>query len=371
MSKAKGIDDLLEVLRNPPDWEKAKIKTTNLAQVKLRKVEWLWLGRLPLGAISLLEGDPDKGKTTLAIELCVRVALGIVPYDGSELVLANNPRDVVFQTAEDDLAATIRPRAEAVLDVLAPELKTAARAKVLARIHTTSIKTGGVDQLLSLPTDLPKLEEVIERYHAALLVIDPVFGFLGSETNSHQDHAVRRALAPIAAMSLRQKVATLGIRHLRKSPGTKAMYQGGGSIGLIAAARSSLLAALDPSDPATFVLASTKCNLARKPESLRYRIVEAPKWKVGRIDWVGTCDHTADDLISGPVHKSTSEIEKAKEWLRTRLAGKRVRQKRVLADAEEQEISQRTLVRAKDELQVKSERDNGRWWWRLPAKEAE
>lgn len=81
-----------------------------MADVVAEKVEWLWPGRIPRGKVTLLEGDPKCGKSTLALDLAARVSTGTAMPDGSPLV---EPEQVILMTAEDGLADTVRPRLDA------------------------------------------------------------------------------------------------------------------------------------------------------------------------------------------------------------------------------------------------------------------
>src|SRR5262249_22936941 len=151
-----------------------------------------------------------------------------------------------------DAADTIRPRLEAA-------------GADLDRIHIFhAVRREGHEVIPSLPENLPELERAIRDRHAELVVIDPLMAYLGGGVDAHRDQDVRRALAPLAKMVERTGAAGLAVRHLNKggASGGNPLYRGGGSIGIIGAARSGLLVARDPDDPERRVFAVTKSNLA-------------------------------------------------------------------------------------------------------------
>jgi hypothetical protein len=199
--------------------------------------------------------------------------------------------------------------------------------------------------------------------------------YLGQDVYAHLDQDVRRALAPLAAMAERTGAAVLVVRHLNKKSGEAAIYRGGGSIGIIGAARSALLLAKDPTDDTGLsrVLASTKCNVARPPSSLRFTFAEQSN-KMTTVEWQGVSPHTSDVLMAPP---PTEEQRNARRSAETFLAealkdGPRD-SKAVANDAKAFGISERTLRRAREKicLAVKDPNVNadGSWSWKWMLKD--
>src|ERR687890_334782 len=213
--------------------EPARPVGTLLSEVEPEQVEWLWPGRLPLGKLSVLDGDPGLGKSVLTLDVAARVSAGLELPDGQRC----EPAGVVLLSAEDGLADTVRPRLDA------------AGADTQRVVALSSVPDGKTERSLSIPEDLPALERAIRRVEASLVVVDPVMAFLSGNTNSHKDQDVRRALAPLAKLAERTGAAILIVRHLNKASGGETTHRGGGSIGIIGAARSGLVVAEDPEDP--------------------------------------------------------------------------------------------------------------------------
>jgi len=219
-----------------------------------------------------------------------------------------------------------------------------------------------------LPDDLPHIRAAIERVSAKLVVIDPLMAYLSGDTNSHRDQDIRRVLFQMAALAEETGVAVVVVRHLNKSSGGQAIYRGGGSIGIIGAARSGLLVASDPDDESGRVLASTKSNLGAPPESLSFHL-EKTELGVARAVWGGTSAHNANALLAmSSTDEEQTAVGEAKDFLRTVLTDGPVSSKRVASEAREAGISDATLRRAKAALRVESSKQGmgGGWTWSLP-----
>jgi hypothetical protein len=203
----------------------------SLADVEPQRVEWLWKGRIPLGKLTVIDGDPGTGKSAMVNDIVARISAGRAMPD-------NSPAEVggaVLLNAEDGLSDTVRPRLEAA---------GADLQRVLA-LATTPDKDG-IERLLSLPEDIPVLRRGVEQVGARLVVVDPLMAFLSGSVDSHRDQDVRRALAPLARLAEETGAAVVAVRHLTKTEGSNPLYRGGGSIGIVGAARSALLVAKAP-----------------------------------------------------------------------------------------------------------------------------
>ena len=328
-----------------------------LADVQPEDVQWLWQGRIPLGKICLLDGDPGLGKSTVTLDLAARVSTGMEMPDRTPGVAGG----VVLLSAEDGLADTVRPR----LLVHGADL-----TKILA---LQQVGAGDDQRLVALPEDLPSLREAIERVGAKLVVIDPLMAFLGAKVNSHHDQDVRRALAAMAALAQDTGAATVIVRHLNKNAGGNPLYRGGGSIGIIGAARAGLLVARHPQIESQRVLALTKSNLAREAASLEFILDDIGG--TPRVRWLGESEFTAADLLAQE-HASgggRGTRDEEKEFLAEMLAGgESVSVQRVMQEAVDAGFSRHSIERAAKDLGI-VKRKVGRpgqqgqqWTWALP-----
>jgi putative DNA primase/helicase len=335
----------------------ARAHRAALSGIERENVRWLWPGRVPLGMLTLLIGDPGLGKSLKALLMASWTSRA--------------GADVLILSAEDHAGATIRPRAEAV-------------KADLDRLHIVTMRREGLDDGLALPDDAAELDRMVEETRARLVIVDPLMAHLPEAVNSWRDQSVRRALAPLHRIAEQRGCAAVVIAHLNKARGADPLYRAGGSIGIPAAVRSALLLARDPEDPdgergSERVLAHVKCNVAEQAESLACRIepVQLPGDKqlvAPRLVITGTSMTTAEDLLDRPNGEERTERDAAVEFLEAELAEEPQRVKAVKAAANEAGVSWRTVERAKATLGVKAQRVGGaagagHWEWELPSKD--
>jgi hypothetical protein len=299
IAASKTPDELVTV-----ECEIPPVALMRLADVEPERVSWLWPGRIPLGKLVTLDGDPGLGKSTLALSIAAPVTTGGKWPDGA---VCEHPGGVLLLSAEDGLADTIRPRLDA------------ARADV-TKVHAVQGVPIDDEGTLRSPTiaDIVALEAAIRDTGARLLVIDVLMAYLPTGTDSHKDQDIRSTLSRVAAMADRTNCAVLLIRHLTKASGRDPIYRGGGSIGIVGAARAGLLVAPDPDDNDRRVLASVKSNLGPAPESLAYRLIDSPEHGCARVQWDGRTDHTAHTLLTEPMSEVDGD-NPAKEFIKDYL----------------------------------------------------
>jgi hypothetical protein len=328
-----------------------------LSEVEEEQVRWLWRGRIPLGKVTVLDGDPGLGKSLLTIDLAARVTTGLDMPDGSPGVDGG----VVILTAEDGLGDTVRPRCRRA---------GGDPARIVA---LTVVGQGDDEHDPFLPDDLNYVEAAINRVQAKLVIVDPLMAYLPGSVNAHRDQDVRLALRQLASLAERTGAGTVVIRHLNKVGGTNALHRGGGSIGIIGAARSGMLVAKDPDDDAKRIVAMTKANLAAPVASLRYQILsdgpDAPPY----VDWLGSAGFNAMQLLNIPEdqdEEAKTGIEQAIEALRAALEDGPLEAKIARKEVRDAAgVSDRTIDVAKARLHVVATRQggrNGRWLWSLP-----
>jgi AAA domain len=285
---------------------------------------------------------------------CVSKGNGI-PDDASGAVIVS---------CEDGLADTVRPRLEAA----------GADLTRVRLVQSVIDPVTGEERSLSLPQDIPLIECAIESVQAKLLVIDPLMGFLSEQTDSKTDHDVRRAIAPLARLAERTGVVVVVIRHLNKGSSSNPLYRGGGSIGIIAAARLAFLFAKDPENPHRTVIACSKSNLGAIPDSLAYEIKQAENG-AAVCSWVeGTSKHTALSLLFSQMADDSDgpgALSGATKFLGEYLKGGAQLAKDVKHEARSAGFSEKTLRRARERLGVVAVKSSftGGWSWGLPGRD--
>jgi hypothetical protein len=336
---------------------------TNLSTVEPERVEWLWQHRVPLGKLTLLDGDPDLGKSLLTLDLAARLSRGHVMPDGSQSF--KGVAGTVLLSAEDGIADTIRPRLE---QAGGDPTRIVALEGIVAR-------KGSLPAMPSLE-DLDAIEAAVRMVDAKLIVVDPIMAYLPSGVSAFKDQEVRRLLGPLVQLINRLGVALICVRHLNKDTNKPSLYRGGGTIGFSGAARSVMLVGQDPGDEThkRRILARQKGNLAPPWRSLVYEMVAEFGADQPHIRWAKeTSDLKADDLLRAPKTPETpeaaSQLAEAVDFLQQTLADGVRPATQVMAEATKLSISKSTLNRAKTLAGVRSLRevvgDEAHWYWSL------
>jgi hypothetical protein len=324
-------------------------------KVTPEEVSWLWDPYIPRRKHTLLEGDPGAGKTWLALIIASIVSRGDpFPHEDGVRKTRREPANVVYLSAEDGLADTLRPRLDA------------AGADV-SRVHAlVGWQQGEMQGYISLG-DLRPIEDALETLKPALVVVDPLQAYLGASVDMHRANEVRPILAGLAALAEQYDCAILTIRHLTKSAQDRAVYRGLGSIDFAAAARSILLAGQDPQNPRRRVMAHVKSSLAPVGGSIGYELRE------GRFWWTGSSDVSAEDLLRPhAMEEERSAVEEAADFLREFLSDGEKPAKEVISEAKKSGISETTLkraragrVRSRKAQVVGGKRGEAPWVWSL------
>lgn len=319
---------------------------TCLSEIRPEVVQWLWQDRLPLGEISVVDGDPATSKSSAVLDLVARVSTGRPMPDGSQGVLGG----ALLLLAEDSIAKTVRQR-------------LVAAGADLTRI---AVMNGEV----VFPGNLSEIQAAVVGLPAKLLVLDPFMAYLGVDGNKEQ--RVRKAMGPLKRLAEETNIAVVLVRHMTKGGGRNPLYRGQGSIGITAAVRSAFLVAKSPDDPHMRVLCHVKSNLGPLTESLLFEPVANGDGAV-RVEWRGPCSYVAEDLLAPP-RNAGGKLGEAKRFLLNTLGEGPVELDEIKSAAAKKSISFRTVERAKSDLGIGSlRRGFGKGsvlFWALPRQEA-
>jgi len=313
-------------------------------------VEWVWPGRIPAGKLTVVEGDPATAKSTMTLDLAARVTRGSTWPDGEA---GRPPASVLLLSAEDGWGDTIRPRLEAAGADLDRCICVAARQ--------VDGEHGPILRPVVIPEDIGWIVRLIEESAAAMVVIDVLAAYLSDHVDSHKDQSVRRVLTLLALAAARTQAAVILIRHHNKTPGGPALYRGGGSIGIIGAARAAYAVIRDPDDPDHRLFATVKSNLASEAPTWGYSLVDVPDLGVARVDWDTEADRrSATELLAGT---QSSALGEAVAWLtawRAEHPGE-VPAAELLAAATEAGVAATTLHRARKQLGLQTRKQADGW----------
>lgn len=332
-----------------------------LSDVKPEPVAWLWPGRIALGKLTLIAGDPGLGKSFLTLDMSARVSRGLAWPDAPGV--ATTPGGVVLLSAEDGVADTIRPR----LDAAGADVT---RIVALEAIRSVGDNGRASARSFDLSRDLSALEAAIASVEGCrLVVIDPVTAYLGG-VDSHKNAEIRGLLAPLAAIAERLHVALVAVTHLNKSGCGPAIYRAMGSLAFAAAARSAWSVSKDKEDPGRRLLLPIKNNIAPDTGGLAYRIESLGIDGCPTVAWVpDAVNVSADDALSGDREEGGGRTERddAAEWLRDYLRDGPKLAKEVIAESKAAGFSKRTIDRAKAAAGVRARKEafSGGWVWEL------
>jgi len=335
-----------------------------LADVTAERIDWLWDGYFPLGKVVTLDGDPGVGKSTVSLDIGARTSTGSPMPDGSAGVNGT----VLILSAEDGLADTIRPRLDAA------GADPASVITITEMVYATS--DGQQSRPVTIPGDLPAIERIIAERGVRLVIVDVLMAYLSADVNAHRDQDIRRALHVLASLAERTRCCVIVLRHLNKSGGGNAIYRGGGSIGIIGAARAGFMCGRDPDDETgqLRVFASIKMNIAVEPPALAYKLVPDDLHGCGRIEWLGQSEHRAGDLLAEPSkYEENTGREDARDWLRSLLCDGPVKATDVYKAADAAGFSKDQAKRAKKKLRALAAKAgmDGPWYWALPEHEGD
>ena len=309
------------VLKEPP--KKDSVKIIRMSDVELTPVEWLWKPYLPFGKLSVLQGNPGEGKTYFAMHLAAACTNGKLLPNMERM----EPFNVIYQTAEDGLGDTVKPRLiEAGAD--------------LDRVLVID------DSDVQLTLSDERIEKAIIENNARLVIIDPIQAYLGADVDMNRANEVRPIFMRLGQVAQRTGCAILLIGHLNKAAGMQSLQRGLGSIDIAAAVRSVMFIGKLKHDPTMRILTHEKSSLAPPGASLAFSLGDE-----GGFRWVGEYDITADEMLSGIEPQRETKTQQAKDLICALLAGgKQALSEDIDKAALERGIPGRTVRDAKREL---------------------
>lgn len=326
------------------------IVVTALADVEPETISWLWEPYIPYGKITIVEGDPGLGKTYLMLAIAGAITKGysLPGPEGKVEPPHGQANTVIYITAEDGIADTLRPRA----------------GQVDADLTKLFVVRGWTADDTALQpfsfAQLALLEDVIRDLKARLVILDPLQAFLGGDVDMFRANEVRPLLSHLGQVAEAQRCAIIAIRHWTKVIGGKALYRGQGSVDFTAAARSVLALGEAPDDETLRVMAQSKNNIAPIGKSQLFRLTEEG------FSWCGISDLDANTLTGLQPNKRQHQRNAASHWLKDYLQSGPHPAAQLIQMAAAAGIPEKTLRRAKEQLGILASKDGPTWYWRLP-----
>ena len=316
---------------------RTELQMIKMSEIQSQEVAWLWFPFIPYGKLTIVQGDPGDGKTTLVLNIAAKLSKG----EGLDSKMKlTEPLNVIYQSAEDGLADTVKPR-----------LETAGANCENISVIDESIKS------LSMIDE--RLEEAVIRTKAKLLILDPIQAYLGGGMDMNRANEARDMTKKLATLAEKYQCAIVLVGYMNKAAGNKAAYRGMGSIDFFAVARSVLLVGRVEGEANIRAVVQIKNNLAAFGHPKAFELSE------DGFHWLGDYEITADEVLGGIAPKA-NKLEQAKRLLREVAETNNAMQSNEIFNlAEEQCISRRTLENAKKELSIRAKRINNSWYWEL------
>ena len=326
--------------------QNVELKLIHMEDVVSKEVEWLWYPYIPYGKITIIEGDPGEGKTTLVLKLAAALSRGLpLPCNDDK---EYEPIHIIYQTAEDGIEDTIKPRLE----------KAGADCSMIRVIDET-------DKELSMTDD--RLEQAIIETGARLIILDPIQAYIGATVDMHRANEIRPVLKHLGIIAEKHNCAIILIGHMNKASGSKSTYRGLGSIDIQATARSVLLVARLRDKPNIRIMAHDKSSLAPAGDAIGFEMTED-----NGMVCIGPYDITIDELLSGNEGRGKKKLDIAENFIKEYFGSNKViPSNEIMMEAAKRSIKRNTLLSAKKKLGITSDKEKAEdgtiyWTWVMP-----
>lgn len=318
---------------------------TLYSDVQTKPVKWLWFPYIASGKITLLQGDPGDGKSTMMMHIIAELTNGGTMPDGTKL---EQPQRVIYQCSEDGAGDTIKPR--------------------LVKMGANCRNVGFINEEIQggLTLDDERIREAIIEFTPKLLVIDPVQAYIGSDSDIQIAGRARKLMRRLGMWAEAYDCAIVLIGHMNKREGTKGLYRGLGSIDMVAAARSVLQVERDSEDHDVRIVSQIKNSLESTGPDIRFEI--RPFTGFHWLECAGKT-HTAPSNPSPDVLPFATKHEEASHLISQMLRGKDVASTEIFQSLTQRHISKKTARTVKDELGVRAYRKNRQWFWTMKREE--
>lgn len=320
--------------------KKDELKLLKMSDIQVREVDWLWYPYIPFGKLTIIHGDPGEGKTTFALRLAAACSTG-TPLPNMDTIA---PITVIYQSAEDGLDDTIKPRL----------IEAGADQERIINICEEEKSLHMLDE---------RIEKAIVQCGAKMLILDPLQGYLGERIDMNRANEIREVMKSVGQVAQRTGCAVVLVGHLNKAAGLSSTYRGLGSIDFRAAARSVLVVGRLRKNKTVRIVVHDKSSLAPEGKSLAFQLGDGEGFR-----WLDGYDEiSAEELLSGFSSQPETKTAQAEELIRSMLEdGAELHCEEIIRVAADRQISRRTVNEAKKNISgIVTRKAGARWMWSL------
>lgn len=308
-------------------------------------VNWLWEPYIAIGKITLLQGDPGCGKSTMMMNLIAELSKGGVTPDGRAF---GAPQRIIYQCSEDGARDTIKPRL------------------VAAGADCCNIAFIDEEVYSGLTLDDERIREAIIEWKPRLVVIDPIQSYIGNDSDLQMAGKARKLMRRIGMWASTYNCAIVLIGHFSKKESAKDLYRGLGSIDVVAAARSVLQVEKSDADEDIRIVKQVKNSLKSKAADLMFEIRPHTGFR-----WLGVAEATEEEssfeLTLESLPKNKHEL--AALLIKNALEHGAVESLEIKRIMSEYNIGNKTMNEVKTELGIKPYKKMRTWYWVMPGEE--
>ena len=315
---------------------------TLYSDVQSVRVRWFWYPFIAYGKVTLIQGDPGDGKSTMMLNLIAELSKGGRTPDGKDL---GRGQHIIYQCSEDGTADTIKPR----LEMCGADCSNI--AFIDEEVHE------------GITLDDERLYQAIASFLPKMVVIDPIQAYINSGSDLQIAARARKLMRRLSTWAEAFDCAVVLIGHMNKHEGAKGLYRSLGSIDVVAAARSVLQIERDEADPDIRIVKQVKNSLAPSDAMIRFEIRKDTGFQWMEMEYSireNDTDHEESELYF------PSKIEKAAFLIRAYLRDGAIPSNQMYQRLKEEGIGHKTAENVRKSMGIICRRDTTQWYWSMP-----
>lgn len=325
-----------------------QLESVHANEIEPGEVSWLWYPYIPFGKVTLIQGDPGDGKSTMMLSLSAILTNGS-PLPFTDEDESREPMTVIYQTTEDDLADTVVPRF----------LSAGGNGERLLFIK---------EDKKALTFGDERIKEAITKYNARLLILDPMSSYIGGDCALNAANETRAEFNHLIEVAKETGCAIVLVTHMNKMRDTSPLYRTSGSIDIAGAVRSilAICKTKNKENPSERIMVQVKSNLAPTGSAILFEVGEH-----GAV-FTDECEMTAEEAfyaLAPTMGRPREKRDEAVELIKQILRGGKMLATECEAKLKEAGFKPSTYKKAKRECGVRSVKEGFLWYWQLPEAE--